>query len=37
MITEISKQYPIKIFNIVQNPFNLLSPTLLLSLLLSTV
>jgi formylglycine-generating enzyme required for sulfatase activity len=36
MITEISKQYPMKIFNIVQNPFNLLSPTLLLSLLLST-
>lgn len=34
MIVEISKQYPMKIFNIIQNPF--LPPTLLLSLLLST-
>lgn len=36
MIDEISKQYPMKVFSLIQNPFNLLPPTLLLPLLLST-
>ncbi len=28
MIVEISKQYPMKFFNIIQNPFNLLPPAM---------
>lgn len=28
MIAETSKQYPMKIFNIIQNPFKVLPPTL---------
>ena len=35
MMVEISKQYPMKIFSIIQNPFNLLPPTLLLPILFS--
>ncbi len=29
MIAETSKQYPMKIFSIIKNPFNMLPPTLL--------